>query len=81
MGSLPKQGYTEQELYGDTGVNKPTLACWLIGSLSGLMVSKTGFIDGPFAIGVFADSSLGLFISFAVAMVLYRVVLISKKAC
>ncbi|HIF9398991.1 TPA: purine-cytosine permease family protein [Photobacterium damselae] len=75
-----KQGYTEQELYGDTGVNKPTLACWLIGSLSGLMVSKTGFIDGPFAIGVFADSSLGLFISFAVAMILYRIVLISKKA-
>lgn len=64
-------GYTDHELFGETGVIKPTLLCWMGGALSGLMVTKTGFIDGPFAVGVFADSSLGLFISFAVSMALY----------
>ncbi|WEM44853.1 cytosine permease (plasmid) [Photobacterium sp. DA100] len=68
-------GYSDEELFGDTGTNKPTLACWVVGSLSGLMVSNTGFIDGPFAVGIFADSSLGLFISFLVSMVLYRLTL------
>ena len=37
------------------------------------MVSKTGFIDGPFAVGIFADSSLGLFVSFILSLVLYLV--------
>lgn len=64
-------GYTEHELYGETGIIMPSLLCWLAGSLSGLMVTKTGFIDGPFAIGIFADSSLGLFVSFGVAFLLY----------
>lgn len=35
------------------------------------MVSKTGFIDGPFAVGIFADSSLGLFVSFILSLALY----------
>jgi nucleobase:cation symporter-1, NCS1 family len=68
-------GYSEEELYGETGTIKPTLLCWIAGSISGLMVTNTGFIDGPFAVGIFADSSLGLFVSFIVSMVLYRITL------
>ncbi|MGL4249438.1 MAG: purine-cytosine permease family protein [Aeromonas sp.] len=69
------QGYDYLALYGDTGMRKGSLLCWLAGSISGLMVTKTGFIDGPLAIGVFADSSLGLFVSFAVSLVLYALLL------
>lgn len=74
------QGYEYQALYGDTGVRKGPLLCWLAGSLSGLMVTKTGFIDGPLALGVFADSSLGLFVSFAVSLVLYALLLPSQRS-
>lgn len=73
-------GYDYQALYGDTGVRKGPLLCWLAGSLSGLMVTKTGFIDGPFALGVFADSSLGLFVSFTVSLVLYALLLPSQRS-
>ncbi len=69
-----KEGYSEEELYGETGTIKPTLFCWIAGSVAGLLVTNTGFIDGPFAVGIFADSSLGLFVSFIVSMVLYRIV-------
>ncbi|ENM5729164.1 cytosine permease [Vibrio mimicus] len=72
-----QDGYSEVELFGETGTIKPTLMCWIAGSLSGLMVTHTGFIDGPFAVGIFADSSLGLFVSFLVSMVTYR--LVSRK--
>jgi len=68
------QGYDPAALYNETGVNKKALACWIIGAIGGLMVSKTGFIDGPFAIGIFADSSLGLFVSFLISLVLYVVI-------
>lgn len=70
-----QQGYDYHALYGNTGVRKGPLLCWLAGSITGLMVTKTGFIDGPLAIGVFADSSLGLFVSFAVSLVLYALLL------
>ncbi|MGL4920770.1 MAG: purine-cytosine permease family protein, partial [Plesiomonas shigelloides] len=66
-------------LYGDTGVRKGPLACWLAGALSGLLVTKTGFIDGPLAIGIFADSSSGLFVSFAVSLVLYALLFVAAK--
>ncbi|HDO1318157.1 MULTISPECIES: purine-cytosine permease family protein [Aeromonas] len=74
------QGYEYRALYGDTGVRKGPLLCWLAGSFSGLMVTKTGFIDGPLALGVFADSSLGLFVSFAVSLVLYALLLPSQRS-
>lgn len=67
------KGYSSSELYDETGTHKKALACWLIGAIGGLMVSKTGFIDGPFAIGIFADSSLGLFVSFFASLILYIV--------
>lgn len=64
-------GYQKKLLFDDSGYNKKALLCWLLGSLSGLMVTKTGFIDGPFATGIFADSSLGLFVSFFLSLILY----------
>lgn len=66
-------GYRVDELYGETGVNKVTLGCWLAGAISGLLVTNTGFIDGPFAVGIFADSSLGLFVSFLVSLIAHRI--------
>lgn len=74
-----QHGYDYSALYGDTGVRKGPLCCWLVGALSGLLVTKTGFIDGPLAIGIFADSSLGLFVSFAVSLVLYAMMLPAAK--
>lgn len=64
-------GYPEAALFDDSGINKKALACWFFGAVTGLMVSKTGFIDGPFATGIFADSSLGLFVSFLLSLILY----------
>jgi len=66
-------GYSEADLFRESGANRTALGCWIVGALAGLMVSKTGFIDGPFAVGIFADSSLGLFVSFILSLVLYLV--------
>lgn len=71
-------GYDEVSLYGDTGVIWPTFLCWFGGSVAGLLVTKTGFINGPFATGVFENSSLGLFVSFLVSMAAYRLTLMMK---
>ena len=71
-------GYDEVSLYGDTGVIWPTFLCWLGGSVAGLLVTNTGFINGPFATGVFENSSLGLFVSFLVSMAAYRLTLMIK---
>jgi len=76
------RGYDANELYGlqgkNQGVRKGPLFCWLFGALCGLMVTKTGFIDGPLAKGLFADSSLGLFISFLVSLLAYGLYLLRR---
>ncbi|MGW1442284.1 purine-cytosine permease family protein [Serratia rhizosphaerae] len=68
-------GYDGNALYGLNGQNRGVrmvpLCCWFLGALSGLMVTKSGFIDGPLAKGLFADSSLGLFVSFLVSLIAY----------
>ncbi|MFC0228302.1 purine-cytosine permease family protein [Serratia aquatilis] len=68
-------GYNANALYGLNGENRGVRAvplfCWFLGALCGLMVTKTGFIDGPLAKGLFADSSLGLFVSFLVSLFAY----------
>ena len=70
-----RQGYDNDALFGvngkNTGIRWIPLVCWLLGAFAGLMVTKTGFIDGPWAIGIFANSSLGLFVSFAVSIITY----------
>lgn len=45
-------------------------------SFAGLMVTRTGFIDGPWATGIFENSSLGLFLSFSVSGVTYGLYLL-----
>ncbi|MBL5826013.1 purine-cytosine permease family protein [Serratia fonticola] len=76
-------GYDGNALYGlngqNRGVRKVPLFCWFLGALCGLLVTKTGFIDGPLAKGLFADSSLGLFVSFLVSLVAYGLYLASNK--
>lgn len=76
-----KEGYHVDELYGDMNhpINYPAIMCWILGAISGLLVTNTGFIDGPLAIGIFADSSLGLFISFFVSFVCYYFVKKMRK--
>lgn len=59
----------------NSGVRWVPLMCWLLGALTGLMVTKTGFIDGPWATGIFENSSLGLFLSFGVSCVTYGIYL------
>ncbi|MGL4859611.1 MAG: purine-cytosine permease family protein [Enterobacteriaceae bacterium] len=74
------QGYAADALYGEEnrGVRVAPLACWLLGSLGGLLVSKTGFIDGPLATGIFADSSLGLFVAFLISWLSYTIYLLCR---
>ncbi|AHG19581.1 allantoin permease [Chania multitudinisentens RB-25] len=75
-------GYDANALYGlhgqNRGVRKVPLFCWFLGALCGLLVTKTGFIDGPLAKGLFADSSLGLFVSFLISLAGYGLYLTSR---
>ncbi|MEE3663487.1 cytosine permease [Brenneria sp. g21c3] len=77
-----RHGYSDDLVFGlhgrNLGVRWAPLFCWLLGAVAGLMVTKTGFIDGPLAVGIFADSSLGLFISFAISLIAYRLYLLVK---
>lgn len=76
-------GYDNDKLFNLSGTQKGTniapIACWGIGSLSGLLVSNTGFINGFLAVGIFAESSLGLFVAFAVSITLYGLFLLFSK--
>lgn len=76
-------GYDGNALYGlngqNRGVRKAPLCCWFLGALCGLLVTKTGFIDGPLAKGLFADSSLGLFVSFFVSLIAYGLYLTHSR--
>ena len=78
-------GYKYKDLYSNNdNKNIPTtktlpIICWLIGSIIGLMVTKAGFISGPFAFGIFANSNLGLFIAFIISFILYWIYLYFNK--
>ena len=78
-----RHGYDGNALYGLNGQNRGVrtvpLFCWFLGALCGLLVSNTGFIDGPLAIGLFADSSLGLFVSFLVSLIAYALYLANRR--
>lgn len=70
-----RHGYDNDALFAVNGKNNGVrwvpLLCWLLGAFAGLMVTRTGFIDGPWATGIFENSSLGLFLSFGVSGVTY----------
>ncbi|AOV97004.1 allantoin permease [Edwardsiella hoshinae] len=79
------QGYRDSQLFDlcgpNGGVRVAPLLCWLFGALGGLMVTRTGFIDGPLAYGVFADSSLGLFVAFLLSLVSYALlIMLGRRA-
>jgi purine-cytosine permease-like protein len=66
----PASGYFYQG-----GFNWAGLLSWLIGLLAGLAFTASPFFNGPFAIGIFANSSLGFLIGFIVSAVLYAVLM------
>ncbi|MFP1936324.1 purine-cytosine permease family protein [Lonsdalea quercina] len=76
------RGYSAASLFGLNGENRGVrwipLGCWLLGSVCGLLVTKTGFIDGPLAVGIFANSSLGIFLSFGISLATYGLYLLCK---
>jgi purine-cytosine permease-like protein len=75
-----RQGYDGAALSGQRQAFRGgPLLCWLLGAGCGLLVTKTGFIDGPLALGIFADSSLGLFVSFATSLLAYGLYLLLKE--
>lgn len=61
---LIKPNYTESELFHLSSIHVPALICWFIAILSGILMTKIGFMKGPFAIGIFEHSKLGLLITF-----------------
>jgi nucleobase:cation symporter-1, NCS1 family len=53
------------------GFNRGAIVAWLLGILAGLAFTVSPWFSGPFAVGVFASSSLGYMIGFAVSALLY----------
>jgi nucleobase:cation symporter-1, NCS1 family len=49
------------------------LVCWLAGFVLGLLFTDTALFHGPFAKGIFAQSSLGVLLSFLASGILYLV--------
>jgi purine-cytosine permease-like protein len=57
------------------GFNWAGLLSWLLGLLAGLAFTASPFFNGPFAVGIFASSSLGFLIGFIVSAGLYAVLM------
>lgn len=75
-----RRGYDEAGLvetspaspyYYAGGVNWRAVAAWLAGILVGLAFTTSPWFNGPLSVGVFASSSLGFFIGFAVSALGY----------
>ncbi|CEE94188.1 Cytosine/purines, uracil, thiamine, allantoin permease family protein (modular protein) [Xenorhabdus nematophila str. Anatoliense] len=78
-----KQGYCPDTLFNDSGPNGGIkwvpISCWLLGALAGFMVTKNDFMSGPWAVGIFANSSFGLFLSFFVSLICYGLYLMLNR--
>jgi cytosine/uracil/thiamine/allantoin permease len=55
------------------GVRLPALSAWLAGTVAGLLFTSSPLFTGPLAVGVFAQSSLGYLLGFAVSAIVYAV--------
>jgi len=55
------------------GVRLPALIAWLAGTVVGLLFTASPLFTGPLAVGIFAESSLGYLLGFAVSAGLYAV--------
>lgn len=53
------------------GINIPAFIAWLAGFIVSLLFTASPLFSGPFAIGIFASSSLGFVIGFFVSAILY----------
>lgn len=50
----------------------PALLAWLVGAAAALLTSSVPpLLQGPFAVGIFQGSNLGLFLGFLISLVLY----------
>lgn len=49
---------------GNHTFNKVGVMSWFVGTIIGFLFTNTDFFDGPFAIGIFRDNSLGLLLAF-----------------
>ncbi len=65
----------ESHYFYQGGFNWAGLLSWLIGLLAGLAFTTSPFFNGPFAVGIFANSSLGFLIGFIVSAGLYAVLM------
>jgi nucleobase:cation symporter-1, NCS1 family len=68
--SLSETGPRSRYFYRG-GCNWAALLAWGAGILIGLSLTSSPLFTGPLAVGVFAESSLGYFVGFLVAAVLY----------
>lgn len=68
---LLKPDYTDAELFHDSFIRTPALICWFSAIFIGMLMTKIGFIHGPFAIGIFENSKLGLLITFFMSGIFY----------
>lgn len=55
------------------GAGWPALTAWLAGSVIGLLFTASPLFTGPFAVGIFGQSSLGYLLGFAVSAVSYAI--------
>ncbi len=70
----------ESRYYYWGGVNLVAIVAWLAGILVGLALTVSPFFTGPFAIGIFATSSMGYLIGFLVSGVLYALLMRFARA-
>ncbi len=72
-----RRDYRVQELYrglqsGYGKVRLPAFAAWLVGIAAALLTSSVPpLLQGPFAVGIFQGSNLGLFLGFLVSLLVY----------
>lgn len=64
-------GYDESLLTSEHGraFNGRGILSWLAGTITGFLFTNSPFFNGPFAKGIFQDSSLGVMMAFAVSAI------------
>src|SRR5215469_16436070 len=70
MGGL-RDGGRHSVYYYTGGIHLPAVIAWVLGILVGLLFTASPWFTGPFAKGVFAQSSLGYILGFVVAGLTY----------
>ena len=68
-----KEGYEIDLLRmdGPHSVNRGGIISWFAGVIVGLLFTNTDFFYGPFAVGIFRDSSMGLLLAFIASFIFF----------